>query len=86
VVSVVGKSSATLIVYWVLSDFKGQLPVDASMKQISIKLGEGESDWYAQHDAHSYAALNCSNRSCREYSSVIIKILGVFGSRVFERE
>jgi hypothetical protein len=26
----------------VLSDFKGQLPVDASMKQISIKLGEGE--------------------------------------------
>ncbi|WP_139699679.1 C80 family cysteine peptidase, partial [bacterium endosymbiont of Bathymodiolus sp. 5 South] len=41
----------------VLSDFKGQLPVDASMKQISIKLGEGESDWYAQRDALSYAGL-----------------------------
>jgi hypothetical protein len=40
-----------------LSDFKGQLPVDASMKQISIKLGEGESDWYAQRDALSYAGL-----------------------------
>jgi hypothetical protein len=66
----------------VLSDFKGQLPVDASMKQISIKLGEGESDWLLI----SIAPLNCSNRSCREYSSVIIKILGVFGSRVFERE
>jgi hypothetical protein len=26
----------------VLSDFKGHLPVDASMKQISIKLGEGK--------------------------------------------
>jgi hypothetical protein len=42
VVSVVGKFSAT---------------VDASMKQISIKLGEGESDWYAQRDALSYAGL-----------------------------
>jgi hypothetical protein len=27
------------------------------MKQISIKLGEGESDWYAQRDALSYAGL-----------------------------
>ncbi|SSC08921.1 hypothetical protein BTURTLESOX_2315 [bacterium endosymbiont of Bathymodiolus sp. 5 South] len=33
----------------------------------------------------SIAPLNCSNRSCREYSSVTIKILGVFGPRVFER-
>jgi hypothetical protein len=33
------------------------IAVGASMKQISIKLGEGESDWYAQHDAHSYAGL-----------------------------
>ncbi|VVH51606.1 hypothetical protein BPUTSESOX_399, partial [uncultured Gammaproteobacteria bacterium] len=41
----------------VLSDFKGQLPADASMKQISIKLGEGEADWYAQNDARSYAGL-----------------------------
>jgi hypothetical protein len=36
----------------VLSDFKGQLPVDASMKQISIKLGEGKD-----HRQHLYPLL-----------------------------
>jgi hypothetical protein len=38
-------------------EYSSVIIVDAPMKQISIKLVEGESDWYAQHDALSYAGL-----------------------------